>query len=107
RLSEMLGGTITARSSIGHGSAFLVTITAGRLEKGAAVRDGDLVGGSPSLDVAPGPSDETSLAGCRLLLAEDGPDNQRLIGHLLRKAGAAVTIAENGRVAVDLALAAR
>jgi CheY-like chemotaxis protein len=41
-----------------------------------------------------------------VLLAEDGPDNQRLIGHFLRSAGAQVTIAENGRIAVELALQA-
>jgi len=29
-----------------------------------------------------------------VLLVEDGPDNQRLIAFLLRKAGARVTIAE-------------
>ena len=37
---------------------------------------------------------------CRLLLAEDGPDNQRLISCLLRKAGAEVTLAENGQIAL-------
>jgi len=44
---------------------------------------------------------------CRILLAEDVPDNQRLIAFLLRKAGAAVEIAENGQIAVDTALAAK
>jgi CheY-like chemotaxis protein len=44
---------------------------------------------------------------CRILLAEDVPDNQRLIAFLLRKAGAAVEIAENGQIALDLALAAK
>jgi CheY-like chemotaxis protein len=38
----------------------------------------------------------------RILLAEDGLDNQRLISTHLRKAGAEVVIAANGRVAVDL-----
>jgi CheY-like chemotaxis protein len=41
------------------------------------------------------------------LLVEDVLDNQRLIGHVLRKAGADVSVAENGQVAVDLALAAK
>jgi CheY-like chemotaxis protein len=43
---------------------------------------------------------------CRILLVEDCFDNQRLIAHVLRKAGAEVSVAENGQVAVDLALAA-
>ncbi|GAG29424.1 unnamed protein product [marine sediment metagenome] len=44
---------------------------------------------------------------CRILLAEDGTDNQRLISFLLKKAGAEVAVAENGLIAHDLALAAR
>ena len=43
----------------------------------------------------------------RVLLAEDGLDNQRLIARVLKKAGVEVTIAENGQVAVDLALTAQ
>jgi CheY-like chemotaxis protein len=45
--------------------------------------------------------------GSRILLAEDGPDNQRLITVILQKAGAEVTVAANGQIACDLALAAR
>ena len=44
---------------------------------------------------------------CRILLAEDCLDNQRFIAHVLRKAGAEVSVADNGQVAVDSALAAK
>jgi CheY-like chemotaxis protein len=44
---------------------------------------------------------------CRVLLAEDGLDNQRLLSMILQKAGAQLTIAENGKIAVDLALTAK
>ena len=42
----------------------------------------------------------------RLLLAEDGVDNQRLITFVLKKSGATVSVAENGQIAVEHALAA-
>ena len=48
-----------------------------------------------------------SKLNCRVLLVEDGLDNQNLIARVLRKAGADVSVAENGQVAVDLALAAK
>ena len=48
-----------------------------------------------------------SVLDCRILFAEDGPDNQRLIAQVLRKAGAEVTIVENGQLALDTALTAR
>lgn len=40
----------------------------------------------------------------RILLAEDGPENRRLIAMILSKAGADVTMAENGQEAVGMAL---
>jgi CheY-like chemotaxis protein len=60
----------------------------------------------PTQHVRPtAPSARANLE-CRILLAEDGPDNQRLISLLLKKAGVEVTVAQNGREAVDKVLAA-
>ena len=39
---------------------------------------------------------------CHILLVEDDRDHQPLLSLMLRKSGAEVTIAENGKVAVDL-----
>ena len=41
------------------------------------------------------------LAGVRILVVEDNPLNQEVIGDLLRLAGATVTLADNGREAVE------
>ena len=41
-----------------------------------------------------------------ILLVEDGPDNQRLISFVLKKAGADVTIANNGQEGFDAAMEA-
>jgi CheY-like chemotaxis protein len=43
-----------------------------------------------------------AMQGRRILLAEDGPDNQRLITFFLEKTGAEVTVAANGQTAYDL-----
>ncbi len=48
---------------------------------------------------------DKDLEGLRVLLAEDGIDNQNLIRYLLRKAGAEVEVADNGKIAVQKAAA--
>ncbi len=39
-------------------------------------------------------------------MADDGPDNRRLLEYFLRHAGAEVTVTDNGQAAMELALAA-
>ncbi|MEO0586548.1 MAG: response regulator, partial [Planctomycetota bacterium] len=46
-------------------------------------------------------SDEPPLTGVRVLIVEDGVDNQRLIGYHLRKAGAETETADHGRLALE------
>ena len=41
------------------------------------------------------------------MLAEDGPDNRRLVGHLLGRMGVEVILAENGLEAVEAILGER
>ncbi|KZR98911.1 Uncharacterized protein APZ42_005449, partial [Daphnia magna] len=108
RLAEMLGGTISLESRFGAGSKFSVTVaTAVRsdtqmIERNTDVSTNGRLSISPSSDSTVQPKTSVlKLEGMRIILAEDGPDNQRLLGHILRKAGAVVTIVENGKQAVE------
>ncbi len=102
RLARMLGGDIACDSTSGVGSTFTAFVDTGPLD------------GVPMIEtIEEGLAPETShaeprsltLSG-RILLAEDGPDNQRLISFHLRRAGAEVEVVENGRLAVDRAIEA-
>lgn len=105
RLAEALGGEITVQSTPNVGSTFTLTIHPGDSQDEARHdAPADKAQAPPRLPLGDG--DAAIWAGCRILLAEDGPDSQRLIAHLLRKAGADVTLAENGKIAYDEAIAA-
>jgi CheY-like chemotaxis protein len=102
RLAEMLGGTVSIASTPGRGSTFSVTIDTGSL---------DGIRMLPRIDDSfpPERDNKPLLSGsrlnCRILLADDSPDNQDLVAHVLRQCGAEVMVADNGAMAVDLALA--
>src|SRR6266478_116756 len=94
RLVEMLGGTIHVESAPRRGSTFTVTIDPGPLNGVPMVV-------APT-DMQPIPAAAAAAPvrlDCRVLLAEDLQDNQRLLAFHLRKAGAEVVTAENGEVA--------
>ena len=104
RLAEMLGGEIVVYRTSSAGSTFRVTVSAGPLD---GVRMLDAPHQEPGADPGDARQRREEPLACRVLLAEDGPDNQRLLSFVLKKAGAEVTVAENGQVAFDEALAAR
>ena len=99
RLAGLLGGSLSATSEIGRGSCFELALDLGpwdELELGAPQV------AAPVAVVATG----TRRFRGRVLLAEDGRDNQRLITTLLERRGLAVDIVENGRDAVEQASSA-
>ncbi len=99
RLAEKLGGAIEVTSVLGSGSVFKLTIAAPK--QSASATEENQSNNAEALNVAAQLA-ANSLNGTRILFAEDGPDNQRLISFHLKRAGATVTIAENGLIAAQL-----
>jgi len=97
KLAELLEGTLTVSSVLGHGATFVLDLP-------LAVSD---------LTAAPGPAvvdataDAEPAAGGRrlsVLLAEDHPVNRRLVELILSPMGWELTVAEDGGEAVSLAM---
>ncbi len=105
RFAELLGGDINVRSEPDRGSTFTLVIDIGSLQNVELSSRLE----KPQPTIAAGAAQKTPdqvLKNVRILLIEDGPDNQRLINFLLKKAGASVEIAENGLIGRDLVLEA-
>jgi len=102
RIVAALGGTLTVSSEVGRGSTFRATIPTGPMEQVpiyAAPR-------TEAIAARTRPTWGTiKLPPAQILLVEDGESNRRLMTLLLGRAGVQVTVAENGQVGCDLALA--
>jgi signal transduction histidine kinase/DNA-binding NarL/FixJ family response regulator len=104
QIAERLGASIEVQSKVGEGSRFALCVTL----------EGDppavpMICHASEFAVAPSAhhsGDESWVPSLRgsVLLAEDGPYNQRLIGALIETTGAKVTIVENGERAFEEAL---
>ncbi len=98
RLANLMGGDVTLLGTApGKGSCFRVILPLDAVAGTLCVDRPDDVYERRGQGTAP--AAPIRLSG-RVLLAEDGVDNQRLIAFHLKKAGATVVIAENGRVAL-------
>ena len=102
RIAQAMGGDLTVESTPGFSTTFRLTVP-------VLVREGTKWVDDPThyKFVSSGEGSEKivsdgGIQGYRILLAEDGKDNQRIISLLLRKMGATVTIAENGSEAIRM-----
>jgi signal transduction histidine kinase/DNA-binding NarL/FixJ family response regulator len=103
RLADMMGGSISVASELDCGSTFTLNVDTGPLDGVNMIEN--LTESILPIQPQAGTPTRLVLDGT-VLLAEDGVDNQALISAHLRKAGAKVQIAPNGRLAVEMALAA-
>ncbi len=106
-LAEFLGGELNLQSSVGQGTKASLVLNA----KVSKTTEFDPSPASteatpPLIEMTP-ENQPTPLRGLRILLAEDGLDNQRLISFILKKAGADLTVVEDGALCVEKANRAR
>jgi CheY-like chemotaxis protein/HPt (histidine-containing phosphotransfer) domain-containing protein len=100
QLAKLLSGDVTATSQPGIGSTFTVKVDGGPsagVERLEGLTESTLPATADQKMQA-----SVQLSG-RILLVEDGADNQQLLRMQLGDAGATVTSALDGQIAVDLA----
>ena len=99
RLAQLLGGAVTlVRTEPGQGSCFRVELPLVAADAAPRVASLERVATRTSAR----PHGPAPLLRGRVLVAEDGRENQYLIAFYLRRAGAEVELAVNGRVALEL-----
>ncbi len=124
RLSELMGGRIRVRSTLGSGSVFIVQVpfsacdppsdaarrhrsprpqTAGTTPRPlASDRTAEHAAWQENpCQKPPRAAAETAPLDAHILLVDDSPDNQRLIAWILEKLGARITLADDGQSALD------
>ena len=99
QIAELMGGSITVQSKEGIGSTFIAEVPL-KIVKAAEAEAESKAAEEKKEDAAV--FSITASGKGRILVAEDEPVNQQVIGKLLGMAGFSYDIAENGEAAVEL-----
>jgi len=111
-LVQLMGGDITLDSVEGSGTTFTFTVRLGRADECELPA---LAAAAPLTQLVPDGAQgregieaaAPSLEGRRILVVEDNEINQQVVRELLQDAGARITLADNGREALDAVARAR
>ena len=92
-IAQLMHGAITVESVVGKGSTFTATLQLPMVAEAQV----------PAAAAAPAPPAPTSGAtqGMRVLVVEDHPINQKLVGLLLARMDCQIDFCENGQLAVE------
>jgi signal transduction histidine kinase/CheY-like chemotaxis protein len=101
RLVELLGGEIRVDSDVGKGSRFSFTTLV------EPASDSDVTSASHGAHVDPDTGEVTEAEALTVLLVEDNVVNQKVATRLIETAGHRVTVAADGRAALDTLRRAR
>jgi PAS domain S-box-containing protein len=93
RLAMLIGGELSVISEVNQGSVFSLSLDITDNNRVPAMAGGSRA--VPVVDLQP------PLMNTRILLAEDGADNRRLVTAYLEKAGCSVDVAVDGQSAVE------
>ncbi len=96
QIAELMGGTIQVQSKEDIGSTFIVEVPM------KVIKAADDVSPEVEQEEEPAVFSINAHSKARILVAEDEPVNQQVIGKLLGMAGFSYDIAENGEKAVEL-----
>jgi len=88
KMADLMGGSLEARSEKGKGSAFTFTVSLPIVE-------------TEKEEDAP-PAEDVALAGRRVLVVEDVPENAEIVQDLLELEDVASDHAENGQIALEM-----
>ena len=105
RLVEAMGGVIAVHSALGRGSCFAVAIPLPAADANLPWLAAGESSSPPVIESTPGAASWCRPLSGRVLLAEDSPDNRRVLLYHLRRLGLDVETVANGKLAVDRALA--
>ena len=98
RFANLMGGDVSLlRTELGKGSCFRLKLPLTPAVDSVLVQSIE----KPAVPVADARPEKFSIDG-RILLAEDGLDNQRLLSFILKKSGATIDVAEDGQIALDM-----
>ncbi len=107
RMAELLNGKLSVQSTPGQGSTFTVGLDVGPMASLDMAEPSELAQTpDPSFAANNAADVELRFEGRRLLVVEDGRDNQRILRFLLEESGAEVDVAEDGKQALDCVMAA-